>query len=57
MHKPLRKGLKVVMTDKEIGPLVKYEILPSFSYNCGLLGHNLEDCDRVTEQVGKPTTN
>ncbi|KAL5788182.1 hypothetical protein ACOSP7_005131 [Xanthoceras sorbifolium] len=49
VSKPLCRGLKVwvVEVGMMITVLLKYERLPEFCHNCGLLGHPLRECMEV----------
>ncbi|KAL5752550.1 hypothetical protein ACOSQ2_023057 [Xanthoceras sorbifolium] len=46
--KPLKRGLKVKLEDLLVAASIKYERLPEFYFACGLLGHELRDCDDET---------
>ncbi|KAL8161430.1 hypothetical protein V2J09_012919 [Rumex salicifolius] len=45
LKKPLRRGIMVACGTRKIWAKVKYERLPNFRYNCGVLGHIDLDCD------------
>ena len=48
IRKPLRRStkLKVGSRKEDQWFQIQYERLPNFCYGCGVLGHNVEDCDQ-----------
>lgn len=50
--KPLRRGIKINIDGSMNGYWVpiRYERLPDYCYNCGLIGHTLKDCVKMYEQ-------
>lgn len=45
--KPLKKGIKVLVGGEQLWLVTKFESLPTFCFNCGLLGHSMKYCEAV----------
>ncbi|KAL8528455.1 hypothetical protein ACS0TY_006039 [Phlomoides rotata] len=48
LTKPLKRGITLELrTSKSIWAKIKYELLPSFCFFCGIVGHMRRECDLV----------
>lgn len=45
--KPLKRGLAVRVGGKQLWLPLKYEALPLFCFNCGMIGHSFKACDSL----------
>lgn len=47
ISKPLKRGLAVVVGGEQLWLPLKYEGLPLFCYNCGMIGHTFKACEGI----------
>lgn len=47
ISKPLKRGMSVLVGGVKLWLPIKYEGLPIFCYNCGMIGHTLKLCDAI----------
>lgn len=45
--RPLKRGVNVLVGGEKLWLPVKYEALPTYCYNCGLLGHTFKYCESI----------
>ncbi|KAJ0979702.1 hypothetical protein J5N97_015176 [Dioscorea zingiberensis] len=50
---PLKRGFWLLDGEKRVFVMVQYEKLPMFCYECGMVGHGKDTCERRQEQSSK----
>ncbi|XP_058774390.1 uncharacterized protein LOC131648672 [Vicia villosa] len=49
LKEPLKRGTIITFKEKHIRVHFKYEILPTFFFVCGRMGHQIKDCETVED--------
>lgn len=49
LRKPLKRGTILKYQEKRLKVLFKYERLQTFYFVCGRIGHQLKDCEEISE--------